>query len=426
MKKNIKNFSFVFAEKIIRLVVLSAVFILIARELGPDDFGIYSYIISFVSIFSSISLLGMNGILIREWGYRSKEANKIISASLLLYLVASIFSGVAFVLLIYFGIVKYSTFFTYILSFKFILDIGLIFRYFLEHRLMMRSVIMIDIGVLLSFSLVKIILIFLELITIDKLIILMIFESLIASVFFIFVGNKYLYEKFNFDFEIKEFIFLFKQSYPLLIASMAWVLYTRVDQLMIGWMRSSEEVGYYSIAMRFVDISIFFTAAMVTVFFPVILKKRLDSREEYIKIFDCLYQINSLYFYVFILFLFFFGKELLNLIFSGKYDNSFDILIVLCGVGLFNGMALISGRFYIAENMQKVTMYRHLIGLLLNVVMNFYLIHDYGAIGAAYSSLFSMAMANLFFDAFFKSTRIVFFQKMKSLFMLSFFNLIRN
>ena len=55
-----------FAEQILRLIAGLFVGVWVARYLGTEQFGIFSYAIAFAAIFSSIAKLGLDGILVRD------------------------------------------------------------------------------------------------------------------------------------------------------------------------------------------------------------------------------------------------------------------------------------------------------------------------------------------------------------------------
>ena len=61
--KYFKNTSWLFAEKILRMVVGLFVGVWVARYLGPERYGLFSYAQSFVGLFTAIATLGLNGIV---------------------------------------------------------------------------------------------------------------------------------------------------------------------------------------------------------------------------------------------------------------------------------------------------------------------------------------------------------------------------
>ena len=60
------NTSWMFAEQMLRMVAGLLVGIWVARYLGPEQFGLFSYSIAFAVLFSAISQLGLNSIVVRE------------------------------------------------------------------------------------------------------------------------------------------------------------------------------------------------------------------------------------------------------------------------------------------------------------------------------------------------------------------------
>ena len=65
-KKYLANTSWLFFEKILRMGVSFIVTIFVVRYLGPKDFGLYSYAISFFWLFGSLSTFGLESITTRE------------------------------------------------------------------------------------------------------------------------------------------------------------------------------------------------------------------------------------------------------------------------------------------------------------------------------------------------------------------------
>ena len=64
--KYFKNTSWLFAEKILRMVVGLLVVVWVARYLGPEKFGLLSYAHSFVGLFTIFATFGLDEIVVRE------------------------------------------------------------------------------------------------------------------------------------------------------------------------------------------------------------------------------------------------------------------------------------------------------------------------------------------------------------------------
>ena len=62
----IGNTGWLFAENILRLAVALLVNIWVTRYLGPEQFGLLSYAVAFVALFSPLALLGLDFIVVRN------------------------------------------------------------------------------------------------------------------------------------------------------------------------------------------------------------------------------------------------------------------------------------------------------------------------------------------------------------------------
>jgi O-antigen/teichoic acid export membrane protein len=68
LMKYLRNTSWMFAEQALKLVSGVFVGIYVARYLGPERFGIFSYALAIVSIFMAVSKLGdvINTVLVKH------------------------------------------------------------------------------------------------------------------------------------------------------------------------------------------------------------------------------------------------------------------------------------------------------------------------------------------------------------------------
>ena len=97
------NLLWLLAEKALRLVLGLVVGIYVARQLGPAQYGLLNYAISFVSIFSVIGTLGMDAIVVRELVRRPDESAILLGSAFRLKIFG--FAGMAAVLV---GILLFS------------------------------------------------------------------------------------------------------------------------------------------------------------------------------------------------------------------------------------------------------------------------------------------------------------------------------
>src|SRR6185295_9435001 len=66
VQKLIRNTGWLFADRILRIGIGLVVGVWIARYLGPERYGLFSYAGAFVALFSIFATLGLDGIVVRE------------------------------------------------------------------------------------------------------------------------------------------------------------------------------------------------------------------------------------------------------------------------------------------------------------------------------------------------------------------------
>lgn len=112
------------------------------------------------------------------------------------------------------------------------------------------------------------------------------------------------------------------------------------------------------------------------------------------------------------------AQPLIMLVFGSAYESAAWILIVHVWGGIFLAMSGVSYRYFIAEGLQKYSFYRGLTGLMVNVLLNIWLIPLYGAMGAAIATVVSQFMALYLFNATNSKTRDMFNMQTRALFLI--------
>ena len=88
--KYFSNTAWLFSEKILRIFVGLFVGVWVARYLGPDQFGIFNYAISFAGLFTTIATLGLDGIVIRELVRYDRKRDVLLGTSFYLKLIGAL------------------------------------------------------------------------------------------------------------------------------------------------------------------------------------------------------------------------------------------------------------------------------------------------------------------------------------------------
>ncbi|MBR9879739.1 MAG: flippase [Gammaproteobacteria bacterium] len=208
---------------------------------------------------------------------------------------------------------------------------------------------------------------------------------------------------------------LFVKSYPLMLASIAVPIFMQSDVVMINSMLGGEEAGYYSAATKLIIPLNLFSTALVTAFFPYLVS--LYGRNENVYYDACVSFLHGMLIYLSLcvsLFVYFFSDTIVAWLYGVEFSRSSDILKIQAWTCCLSFIGPAGTRWLIIKGLQKFEFYKTALAAIVNVILNAVLISSNGAVGAAYSSLISYAVANILFFLFFKDTREYFFVLLSS------------
>ncbi|MBU3894306.1 Polysaccharide biosynthesis protein [Serratia rubidaea] len=199
--------------------------------------------------------------------------------------------------------------------------------------------------------------------------------------------------------------YLLRVGLPLAAAGLSIVIYTRIDQIMLGNLLGPQAVGWYSAAVTLGQGWIFIPLALVTSLMPGIARCAAGPEREYrIRLLCLLALLISL---PALLILGGYATPLVTWLYGEAFRPAADVLAMstltalfsVLGTVAYRSMVLLAGYRFIALKMPLVA--------LANVVMNAMLIPRYGLPGAALSTLLAEFFSLFVLNAFFRGGRIV-------------------
>ena len=412
-KKYLSNIKWLFSDTLIRLFVTFFMGVLTARYMGVENFGLYSYLLAIFSIFIVLSNLGLNGIVVKELVLREKH-EEILGSALFLQRLASFIITLG---LLFWAVNYNSENKDFLLLFLLMLPTLLIqssniYKYWFEYQVKSKfSVIAQNISLVCGL-LLKLLVIILNM-DYRYLVAITILEQVIL------VGIVVYFFKIQTNFKLKinksTCLDLLSKSWPLAISGLAFILYIRVDQIMIGEILGVSQVGIFSVAIKFIEVSFFIPIVLMSTFTPLLVALREKSIQDYNLKMQTLYDIVSVLGFFIIGFLLVFGDLFIKYTFGLDYLDAILQLKIYSIVCLFYFLNSVSGRWYINEGLQKVALFRNILGLVLAITLNFLLIPIYGLTGASISTVISYIFSAYIYDFFDSRTRVVFYQKTRAL-----------
>jgi len=391
--KYAKNTSWIFAEKILRMIVGLFVGIWVARYLGPEQYGLLSYAQSFVGLFTLFAVLGLDRIVIRELVKDEKRRDELLGTAFWLKLV-----GACLVLMFLAVAVNFTSNDTYTNILVFIIASATIFQSFnvidmyFQSRVLSKYIVYANIIALFVTSVIKVLLILNEA-PLIAFVWVVLFNSFILALgyLYFYFYNKMSLKQWKFEKETAKK--LLNDSWPLILSEIVISIYMKIDQVMIKEMLDSEAVGQYAAAVNLSQAWYFIPTVIASSLFPAIINAKKQSEELYYNRLQRLYDLLIWMAIVIALPMTFLSDWFVNFLYGKQYDQAGSVLMIHIWIGVFSGFAIARSKWVVIENLQKYTIYMHLAGALSNIVLNYYLIELYKINGAAYASFLSFFVA---------------------------------
>jgi O-antigen/teichoic acid export membrane protein len=391
LKQIIFNINWLIFENLVQIASGLVVGVWVARYLGPEGYGIISYAVAFVTIFLTFTDLGLSQIAIKDLVENPNEKSRILGTSFILKTVASISSIILIVPILV--VLKPDNFVIQIavtiVSIKLLIETPNVINYWFQANVNSKySAISKSLGTLAS-SIIKIVFILSKFGVIWFLVAIVV-ESLVATILLIKLYDKKSNENiFLWNFKLSLAKDLLKKSWPLLFAGIAASIYKRIDQLIIGGILDTGNLGIYAAAVTIAEAPYFISTAISNSVYPAVIYSKKFSESLYLKRLQLLY-VFVVWLSMFIsIFIFIFSKNIILLLYGEKYLASAEVLKVYVWSGIFIFLRSAGNRYLLAENMQKELLISTVVGALVNVVLNIIFIPKLGILGAAYATLVS-------------------------------------
>ena len=411
----LKNLYWALLGKVCNLASGLIVGIIVARYLGPAQYGLMNYVISYVFLFQTIAIFGLDSIEVREEAKPKSNPNIIIGTAFVLKLILGIIMILASITTsLAIEASLYTTLLVAIYSITILLNSFSVIRNYFTSIVQNENIVKAEISRTLIGIGIKLVLLLCNSTLTIFIIAYMSDYLLLASGYYMAykykIGNI---KEWNFD---KEYaIVLLKESFPLMLTSTAVLIYQRIDQVMIGQILNKESVGYFSVASRFVEVLIYIPMILAQTIMPVLVKSYQDNKEIYKEksqkfmnlsfwttlILSSLTSLSAFWIIV--------------LTFGYQYTPSVLILQIMAFKAASVALSNTAGTMLVVEGLQKFAILRDIIGCIVCVFLNYILLPKFGIIAAAFIAILSNIAAGYLADAIIPAYRHLFVQQSKTL-----------
>ncbi len=410
--KYFKNTSWLFFERILKMGIGFFVIIYLTRYLGPENFGLLSYSQSFVGVFTAFATLGIDVILVRELINNKQSNDTLIGTAIVMKLIASVIAIVIIVTINFFIEDKEAVILTDIIAFTLLFQsINTLDTYFQANVISKFSAIVNFVAFIISSS-IKLGLIFFEM-ELVYFAYSLLFDSLIIALGYLYIYIKQNRSLIQLKYEQKIANYFIKSGWPLMMVALAAFLYTRTDQVMLKYLVGSEAVGNYAAAIKVSELFYFIPLLIAQSLFPKIVEMKQKSEEEYLNFLEKIYKLLVWSTVPVALGIFIFSDFIVSTLYGEQYKYASEVLSILAFAIIFNAIGIVTTKVLYVEHYEKKYLYRSILGMFVNIGLNFYFIPIYGIKGAAISTMITLFIIYYIYDILDKDLHKFYYLKLQ-------------
>jgi O-antigen/teichoic acid export membrane protein len=384
---------------VVRIAAELLVGILIGRYLGPEQYGLMNYVISFVTLLSVLSVFGLDSIETCELS-RKKVAKDVLL-------------GTAFRLRIIFGSVTMmaiagavcvfegngsvrAMILTYSLSI--IVNSTWVIRSYYTSIVQNAPVVKAEIVRTVLGSGIKVLLLLVHA-PLSWFVAAVTFDFLLLAGGYVNAYKTGVGSIRNWTYDATVARRLVRLSFPVLLSNATAIVYQRIDQVMIRNMLDDASLGIFSTAVKVADLAVFLPFVLSQTIAPILTRVRESDPDRYQH--KKQQFVGTLVWVAFPISVLMSATSywLIYATFGRLYLAAAPVLQILAFKAVGMALAYSSVQLIVLEDLQRWAVIRNVMGCGLCVAMNLVLIPRFGIMGSAWASLivaaFTGCLANV-------------------------------
>ena len=380
--------------------------ILVARYLGPEQFGTYRFAVATVTVCIPLWTLGLTSIVSKELIDHPSQQGIILGTVLLLRCLAGVLGSV----LVISGVILLAESDPPIALYVGILSIGSCFscletiRSWFEIRAAARQVVPIQVIMTYMTAAAKGLLVVAK----APLLIFVVVGSIDLAVAGLATAIAFMRQQQN----VGELRFrsdvarqLLRRSWPLLLSGLASAVHLKIDQLMLGWMVSYTASGIYAVAATLSEMWYVLATVLSTSVYPFLVRLKQSNTNGYKRRLQQGYDLLFIAALCLAVAVTLIANPLIGLLYGAPFAAAAPVLMIHIWAAVFMFARELFSKWLIIENLYIYSLLTQLAGAALNIILNLILIPYAHEIGAAVATVISYAVAGPVCALIFPRTR---------------------
>lgn len=406
------------AERGARLLAGLVVAVLCARILGPEGYGLYTYALSLVALFSFLGQAGLEQILVRELVRRSAVPEPTLAAAFLLRAAGAV--GTAVLAVLTAGATSSTelpaTLLVSLLALSGLLQASHVLDAWLQAQRAFRPSAAVKTTSAIVAALARVAaalspapLLALALVSLAE-------AALTGALLWRAATQRGLQVRHSFHtFDREELRRLWLLARPMLISSFAVALYARGDVFLLGQLSTRSEVGQYSAATSLSEVFYVLPIALMTAASPRLTALHQADPQGFRR--ECLKLVrySSIAGFTLAIAVSLLSSKIVALIYGPAFTRAPAMLAIHTWSTWMVFISVASEPWYLNLGLQRYYVGKTAIAAAVNLILNVFLIPRYGGVGAAIATVASYALSAFGCNVLWHDTRPLFLLQLRAM-----------
>jgi polysaccharide transporter, PST family len=393
--------------------------VIIARMLGPADFGLYSYSLATIAIFAFLGQAGIDALLLRELVRAPDRAPETIGQGLALRLAGSLLAGLTSVLVTVVAAAPESraaTPLVAIMGISGLLQSGWVVESWLQANRRFGAAARAKILAYVIGAAARVV----ALQTAEPLLALAIVNvvEMLLCTTFLWRAFLQLVPPGRRPLEVpatSDVLRLWRIAAPMLLSAFTIAIYSRIDVFMLGRMNGNAAAGLYTAGSLLSEGFYLVPTAVMGAVSPRLAHLFVSDADAFAEHFYRFLRLLSLAGLVVAMGVTFLAPWIVPLLFGTSYASASMILQIHVWSTWFVFVSSASDPWYINHDMRGFYLLKTTVAAVLNVALNLVLIPQWQGAGAAFATLVAYGASAVLLGAFFRRSRPLFAMQVRAI-----------
>ncbi len=404
-RKAITNVYWAVLGKVANILSALLIGVLVARYLGPDNFGLMNYVISYVTLFSVLATFGLDGIEIRELSRTNALPNTILGTAFALRLILAL--GAILLILVTLWLFEVDAFtFCMVMLYSGSLVFGSVnvIRNHFTALVLNEYVVKTEISRVVIGSAIKAVLLIAHC-SLAWFIAASAFDAALIAAGYLRAYRRQAGLLRHWTFDPRVARMLIRESFPLLLSSAAVILYQNLDAVLIRHLLDNASVGHFFAATKVADIVLFVPLVISQTVTPFLVRAHEEDPARYAAQAQSFLDLMVWSSVLMALAMSALAEPAIRLLYGARYAQAIPVLQIMPWKAVFVALSIASGQLIIIQHLQRFAVLRNVMGCVVSVLLNLLLIPVWGIVGSAIAALLTMAVSGYVAHCFIRPYR---------------------